>query len=278
MNNRNGPELLRASWAANRRVCVGIDPLASRISAEYPGSEIDRVGYFCSDIVDAVAGVAGCIKPNMAFFGQFGWEGMKVLAELVKYAHEVAPDLLVIGDGKRGDIGKTAEVYKAEADAYGFDAVTVNPYLGVFALAPFLRDPNLVVFGLCKTSNPESGEFQNRSVVKPAGSIGSSTEEPLYLYVARQFMRAQEKFSHGAMVGLVAGATYPDDIGAIRKEIGPGAPILVPGIGDQSGDLEKAMKAAGTNCVVNSSGGIIFSGKIREKTIELSSGVAAALV
>jgi len=154
-------------------------------------------------------------------------------------------------DAKRGDTPQTMRAYaRALFDELGADAVTVSPYLGGDSLEPFFAYPDRGVFVLCKTSNPGAGEIQDLTV--------SGSDEPLYLHVAR---RAMSWDIHGTL-GLVVGATYPADVAAVRRVV-PRAPILLPGVGAQSGDLEQAVRAAvdasGEGAIVNASRSVLYA-------------------
>ena len=166
---------------------------------------------------------------------------------MIEYVHDTYPEIPVILDAKRGDIGSTAELYAKEAFVrYNADAVTVNPFLGKESIQPFLEyfDRGTVI--LCRTSNPDSDWLQD-----------SSESEPAYLKIAR----AASEWRKTSDVLLVAGATYPDEISAIRK-VAPGVTLLIPGVGTQGGDLEKAMKAgleAGGGLIINASRSILYA-------------------
>ena len=158
-------------------------------------------------------------KPNFAYFEALGISGLEVLQELIK---EITPEVSVIGDAKRGDVGHSAQMYaKAVFETFGCDAVTVSPYLGQDALTPFFEYRDRGVFVLCLTSNQGVDDFQLPD---------------LYLHVAKKV--TQWNFSGN--VGLVVGATLPEKIKAIRGITGQ-MPFLIPGIGTQGGDLEKTL-------------------------------------
>ena len=171
---------------------------------------------------------------------------------MMKETIDYIPDgVIKIADGKRGDIGSTSRAY-AEAlfDRYGFDAATVNPYLGLEALEPFLKYEDCGVLILCRTSNPGAREFQD---LECGG-------RPLYLRVAEAAVRWSERFGS---LGLVVGATWPEELKRIRELVGDEMPLLIPGVGKQAGDLERAVKY-GTNsqgelAVINSSREVIFA-------------------
>jgi orotidine 5'-phosphate decarboxylase subfamily 2 len=240
--------------AADSLVCVGLDPR--------PGAHDDLVA-FCRRIIDATAPYAAAFKPNSAFFEVLGPGGMGRLAEVI--AH-VPPGKVVILDAKRGDIGSTAEAYAHAAfTQLGAHAITVNPYLGGDAVAPFLADPERGAFVLCHTSNPGATDFQTLDV-------GGG---PLYLAVAREAVRWN---THGN-AGLVVGATYPAALAAVRAAA-PDLPILVPGIGAQGGDLAVAVTAGldahGGGLLINSSRGILYADDPGAAARDLRDAIRAA--
>ncbi|MGA2872157.1 MAG: orotidine-5'-phosphate decarboxylase [Candidatus Dormibacteria bacterium] len=209
-------------------LCVGLDPDPSRLPAEL-GQGIAAVRRHTLGLVEATAPYAAAFKPNLAFFERMGPEGVALLVEVVRVARHHA---LVIADAKRGDIGNTAVAY-AEAiyDVIGADACTVNGYLGHDSLLPFIQRPDRFAFLLCRTSNPGAQDFQDL--------ILADTGEPLYLTVARRAVEWNEL----GTVGLVVGATWPEEMARIR-EVAPDLPLLVPGVGSQGGDLGAAVRAA----------------------------------
>jgi orotidine-5'-phosphate decarboxylase len=218
---------LRATIEAwGSRLCVGLDPDLTALPTEFE-PEPDEVLRFVTGIIEATAEFAAAYKPNSAFYEVMGPAGMEVLQAVIASVPKEVP---VILDAKRGDIANTDERYAAACfDVYGASAATVNPYLGRDSLEPFIRRADRGVFVICRTSNPGSGDVQELSV----------GERPLYLEVAA---RCREWNTNGN-IGLVAGATRPRDIEAIRAEC-PGMPILIPGVGAQAGDLEGAAAAA----------------------------------
>ncbi len=212
-------KLLAASRRNNSLLCVGLDPDVSLMP---------KVGLleFNKAIVDATADLVCAYKPNLAFYEALGIDGLKVLQKTIEH---IPTNIPIIGDGKRGDIGNTAKAYaKALFVTFGFDAATVSPYLGFDSVEPFIEYKDKGVFILCRTSNPGAVDFQN--LVNAQGI-------PLYEAVAR---KAKEWNIHGN-IGLVVGATYPDELKAIRK-LCPEMPLLIPGIGAQGGDLASAVK------------------------------------
>ncbi len=200
-------------------------------------------------IIDATRDLVCAYKPNLAFYEALGIEGLRVLEQLTEH---IPSDIPIIGDAKRGDIGNTAKAYaKALFSTFGFDAATVNPYLGFDSVEPFVSYKDKGVFVLCRTSNPGASDFQD---------LRSTAGFSLYEEVAR---KAREWNVHGN-IGLVVGATYPEELKKVRS-ICPKMPLLIPGIGAQGGDLALAVKygmdARGENAIVTVSRQIIYASK-----------------
>jgi orotidine-5'-phosphate decarboxylase len=212
-------KLVAASRQNKSLLCVGLDPdpgLMPKVS----------LLEFNKAIIDATADLVCAYKPNLAFYEALGIDGLKLLQKTIEH---IPANIPIIGDGKRGDIGNTAKAYaKALFVTFGFDAATVSPYLGFDSVEPFIEYKDKGVFILCRTSNPGAVDFQN--LVNAQGI-------PLYETVAR---KAKEWNIHGN-IGLVVGATYPDELKAIRK-LCPEMLLLIPGIGAQGGDLASAVK------------------------------------
>lgn len=238
-------------------VCVGLDPdldkLPTGISHDVQGMLI-----FCKGIIDAIADVAACVKPNLAFFELLRGEGIGVFWDVCAYAKERG--LLVIADGKRGDIGSTSEAY---AEAYlgkdsPVDALTVNAYLGSDAMKPFVercRKNEKGIFILVKTSNPSSGELQDL----PVGD--EVVHEHLAQLVESWGMDVLGPASKLSCVGAVIGATYPEELKYLRTLM-PHTPFLLPGYGAQGASVEDArwgFLPGGTGAIVNASRSIIFA-------------------
>jgi orotidine-5'-phosphate decarboxylase len=200
-------------------LCVGLDPDLGKLP-------VKDVFEFNRAIIDATADLVCAYKPNLAFYEAMGVRGLQILKKTVAYVPKHIP---VIGDAKRGDIGNTAVAYaKALFDYFKFDAVTVNPYLGYDSVEPFLKYEGKGIFIICRTSNKSAADFQN---------IEDNFGMKLYQSVA---LRANEWNAEGN-VGLVVGATYPDELQTIRKMC-PEMPLLIPGIGAQGGDLDLSVK------------------------------------
>jgi orotidine-5'-phosphate decarboxylase len=270
-------ELLEAQQAARKFVCVGLDSdlekLPRHLFEDDHGHNPQFV--FNRHIVDVTAHIAGAYKPNRAFYP--GYSGYEALELTVEYIHGRYPHIPVIGDGKWNDIGNTNLGYVREvSDGFGFDAITVNPYLGMEAMKPFLDREDRGVIVLVRTSNPGAGEFQDLPVnishveaeeLKRCGhpydgeGMSWATTAPFYMKVAFQ---VAQKWNYNGNCGVVAGATTPAELTRIRRIVGD-IPILIPGIGAQGGDLGATVKAGanshGQGMIINSSRGIIFASK-----------------
>ena len=246
--------LLEQRWQRGNFVCVGLDPELERLPTSL------RDGYACEEalfifareIIEATHDLVCAYKPNSAFYEAFGDEGMRALSRIVAYSKEHHPEIPVILDAKRADIGNTNQGYVTWAfDLLQVDAITVHPYLGKEALSPFLQRKEKGIIVLAKTSNPGSGELQNLLV--------GEAQEPLYLVVARHV--AQLWNTHGNCA-LVVGATYPEELQRVRAAVGD-MPLLIPGIGAQGGDVAATVAAGkdsrGWGMIINSSRGIIYA-------------------
>lgn len=259
-------------------ICVGLDPMLSYIPehilkkafaecGETLEGAAEAVWQYNKGIIDAVYDLIPSVKPQIAMYEQFGIEGLKVFQKTVDYCHE--KDLIVIGDVKRGDIGSTSAAYaaghlgKVKVGSHSYapfdeDFVTVNPYLGTDGVKPFIdvcKAEKKGLFILVKTSNPSSGEFQDRLI----------DGRPLYEWVGEKVAEwgADHMGETYSYVGAVVGATYPE-MGKILRKIMPKSFILVPGYGAQGGkgaDLAHFFNEDGLGAVVNSSRGIIAAYK-----------------
>lgn len=230
-------------------LCVGLDVDKDKMPKHLFKSSKNPYLDFNKKIIDATKDVVCAYKLNMAFYEVFGKEGFELLEKTVEY---IPKDTIIILDGKRNDIGNTAQKYaESMFEKFKADAVTVNPYLGKDGVTPFLDYKDKCTFILCRTSNPSAIDFQDVEVPKT----------PLYQLVAEKI----KEWNVYGNCGAVVGATYPDELKTIRKILGEGIPILIPGIGAQGGDLEKSVKY-GTNkdgemAIIVSSRGIIYAGK-----------------
>ncbi|MEC5387584.1 orotidine-5'-phosphate decarboxylase [Uliginosibacterium sp. H3] len=242
---------LQAAWARNNSLlCVGLDPDLGKFPAHLQGKP-DAIFEFCKGIVDATADLVCAFKPQIAYFA--GESAEEQLEALIDYIHLNHPDVPVILDAKRGDIGATAAQYAREAfERYQADALTVNPYMGFDSVEPYFAYPECGLIVLCRTSNPGGADLQNLQV---------NGGKKLYQHVATL---VAEKWNPHGQAALVVGATVPAELAEVRSLIGD-MPLLVPGIGAQGGDVQAAVaagkSAAGTGLMINSSRAILYAGK-----------------
>jgi len=237
-------KLLNASRKNKSWLCIGLDPDPELMPA------VD-VLQFNKAIIEATSDLVCAYKPNLAFYEALGTEGLAILEKTVEY---VPGDIPVIGDAKRGDIGNTARAYaRALFSVLGFDAATVNPYLGFDSIGPFIKYQDKGVFILCRTSNKGATDFQNLH----------TDDLPLYEAVARK----AKEWNTYSNIGLVVGATYPEDLKRVRS-ICPEMPLLIPGIGAQGGDLAAAVgygvDARGEKAIINVSRQILYASKEKD--------------
>lgn len=243
------PKRLAHSWQhSNSMLCVGLDPDVSRMPEGYGTSpaEIER---FCMEIVKATAEFACAFKPQIAYFAANRAEA--ALENILAYANEIAPHATTILDAKRGDIGATAKQYAIEAfERYKADSVTLSPYMGSDSVEPYHAYADRGLFLLCRTSNPGGNDLQ---------FLNTEKNEPLYQTVAKL---ATTTWNPHQQVGLVVGATYPEEIKTVRALVGD-SPLLVPGIGAQGGDLLNTVKnglcSQGWGLQINSSRAILYA-------------------
>ncbi|MBS13719.1 MAG: orotidine-5'-phosphate decarboxylase [Gemmatimonadetes bacterium] len=236
---------LAAATRGRTKVCVGLDPDIQKLPEGIEKTP-EGVGRFLCEIIDATHDLACVFKPNFAFFGALGQDGIGVLREIIGHIPNDVPTIL---DFKAGDIGNTAEKYAEMAyDVLQTDAVTVNPYMGFDAVEPFLRGKERCVFLLCLTSNPGSADFQRLE----------TADGPLFEVVAR----TAHLWSGQGDCGLVVGATHPDDLPRVRQ-LAPTLPFLIPGVGSQGGSaadiLGQAGDSYGQGVLINASRGILYA-------------------
>lgn len=244
-------DMLRQATARNHSfLCVGLDPEPSRFPGEWRGRS-DKIYDFCAAIVDATADLVCAFKPQIAYFAAHRAEDQ--LERLMQHIRSHAPDIPVILDAKRGDIGSTAGQYAKEAfERYGADAVTLSPFMGFDSVAPYLAYPDKGAFLLCRTSNPGGDDLQNQRLASLEG------EPLLYEHIARL---VQGPWNRNGQLGLVVGATYPQEIEKVRA-LAPNVPLLIPGVGAQGGDAVATVKAGlrpDGMIVVNSSRAILYA-------------------
>jgi uridine monophosphate synthetase len=262
--------LERRAIESGSLLCVGLDPHA----ADLPSPTASAARDLCLRLVKATAASAAAFKPNAAFFEAFGPEGWMALKEVIDGIREEskrqgAAYMPVILDAKRGDIASTAEAYARSAfEILGADGITLSPYLGRDSIEPFIKDPARGAFLLCKTSNPGSSDLQDLIVQRAEGD-----GVPLYLHVAQ---RARE-WNTRDNLGLVVGATFPDTLAEVRRAA-PDQWFLLPGIGEQGGDLERAVQAGlrpdGLGILVNVSRAIARAADPRKAAADLRDQMA----
>ena len=247
---------LAHAWSSqDSMLCVGLDPDPKQFPASIKGKG-GAILAFCREIVDATADLVCAFKPQIAYFAAHGAEDQ--LAQLIDHIHRQHPEVPVILDSKRGDIGSTAQQYAIEAfDRYQADAVTVNPYMGFDSLEPYLKYANKGVIVLCRTSNPGGSDLQFLEV----NEKDRTEKELLYQRVARL---ASSQWNKTGQLGLVVGATFPEEIAKVREIVGE-MPLLIPGIGAQGGDIPATVQAGtvpnapGTGMIINSSRAILYA-------------------
>lgn len=276
MSQRNFRQMLEDRWASGTAVCVGLDSDDRKIpESARKGDAVTTILAFNRAIVDATKDLVCAFKPNAAFYEAHGPDGWLALEETIAYINRVAPEIPVILDAKRADIGNTNDGYVIGGyNRLNADAITVHPYLGGEAMKPFLDCKDKGVIVLCRTSNPGAGEFQDLPV----------KGMKLFEYIA---VCVASGWNANKNCALVVGATYPEELADVRMLV-EDMPILIPGIGAQGGDLEKTVAAGkdsrGRGMIINSSRGIIFASKgpdfadvARKETIKLRDGINACL-
>jgi len=243
-------QLRQAESRNNSLLCVGLDPEPSRFPGAWKG-DASKIYDFCSAIVDATKDLVSAFKPQIAYFAAHRAEDQ--LEQLMAHIKRVAPGVPIILDAKRGDIGSTAEQYAKEAfQRYQADAVTLSPYMGFDTIEPYLRYPDKGAIILCRTSNPGGDDWQMQRLADVPG------QPRLYEHLARL---AESQWNKNGQLGLVVGATYPEEIARVR-ELAPTLPILIPGVGAQGGDAEATVRAGLTErgtIVVNSSRAVLYA-------------------
>jgi orotidine-5'-phosphate decarboxylase len=244
-------EQLAAAQARHQSLlCVGLDPEPSRFPGALKG-DTSKIYDFCAAIVDATFDTVIAFKPQIAYFAAHRAEAQ--LERLMAHMRNVAPHVPIILDAKRGDIGSTAEQYAIEAfERYGADAVTLSPFMGFDSVQPYLKHHNKGAFLLCRTSNPGGDDLQNQRLASVEG------QPLLYEHVARL---AQGPWNLNGQLGLVVGATYPQEIERVRA-LAPSLPLLIPGVGAQGGDALATVRAGWRThapIIVNSSRAILYA-------------------
>lgn len=242
-------QLIRAQSANDSMLCVGLDPDPAR----FPGSWKDdprRIFDFCATIVDATRDLVIAFKPQIAYFAAQRAEDQ--LERLIAYIHGSAPNVPVILDAKRGDIGDTAKHYASEAfERYQADAVTLSPFMGLDSIEPYLAYEGKGAILLCRTSNPGGSDLQAQQL---------QNGKRLFEHIARL---AAGPWNRGGQLALVVGATFPAEIERVR-ELAPRLPLLIPGIGAQGGDAAATVRAgwrADAPIIVSSSRAVLYASR-----------------
>ncbi|ACB36360.1 orotidine 5'-phosphate decarboxylase [Leptothrix cholodnii SP-6] len=249
-------QLARAERLHDSLLCVGLDPEPGKFPGAWKG-DAGKIFDFCAAIVDATKDLVIAFKPQIAYFAAHRAEDQ--LERLMAYIKRTAPDVPVILDAKRGDIGSTAEQYAREAfERYQADAVTLSPFMGFDSIEPYLRYADKGVILLCRTSNPGGNDWQMQRLADVPG------QPRLFEHLAH---RAQTEWNRNGQLALVVGATYPAEIARVR-ELAPTLPLLIPGVGAQGGDAQATVQA-GLVCdasgastgpiIVNSSRAVLYA-------------------
>jgi len=240
-------KLLAAERAHQSLLCVGLDPDPAKLPGAWRGQP-ERIFEFCARIVDATADLVIAFKPQIAYFAAHRAEAQ--LERLMDHMRANAPAVPIILDAKRGDIGSTAEQYAIEAfERYGADAVTLSPFMGFDSVQPYLTHAGKGAFLLCRTSNPGGDDLQSQRLASVPG------QPLLYEHVAQL---AQGPWNLNGQLGLVVGATYPDEIERVRQ-LAPTLPLLIPGVGAQGGDALATVRAGYRQHEGRTSGPIIVN-------------------
>ena len=243
-------QLNAAGRQNNSMLCVGLDPEPAKFPGAWRG-DASHIYDFCAAMVDATADLVIAFKPQIAYFAAHRAEAQ--LERLMAHMRATAPQVPVILDAKRGDIGSTAEQYAREAfERYGADAVTLSPFMGFDSVQPYLKYHGKGAFLLCRTSNPGGDDFQNQRLASVAG------EPRLYEHIAGL---AQGPWNLNGQLGLVVGATYPAEIERVRA-VAPTVPLLIPGVGAQGGDAVATVRAGwrpDAPIIVNSSRAVLYA-------------------
>ncbi len=229
-------KLAARTVATGTVLCLGVDPDPASLPDGF-SRDVAGIERFAELILEAALPHAAAVKPNLSFYEAFGSAG---LAALERLRARIPADVPVIGDGKRGDIDSTsARQSVAYFDGLGFDAVTINPYVGEEALATYLERGDRFAYVLCRTSNPGAQELQALPISARVSDDGAlaAPSEPLWARVAR----AVASGGSGGTAGLVVGATAPQELRAVRA-IAPGLAVLAPGAGSQGGSVEAVLR------------------------------------
>jgi len=230
-------------------LCIGLDVDLEKIPT-YLHTAKDPIFEFCKKIIDATHNYAVAYKPNIAFFEVYGANGIKSLEKVIAYLNEKYPQIFTIADAKRGDIGNTSQRYaQTYFETYNFDAITLSPYMGEDAIQPFLQYPDKYAILLALTSNRGANDFQKQKV----------GGEPLF----KKVISTSQKWQNAKNLMYVVGATQTEYLKSIRKLV-PKAFLLIPGLGQQGGDLEQVIRYGANENIgilVNASRSILYAAK-----------------
>ncbi len=252
----------------NSLLCIGLDTELDKLP-KHLLTNSDPMFAFNKAIIDQTADLVCSYKPNIAFYESYGIAGLTSLKKTIEYLKDKYPEIPIIIDAKRADIGNTARMYaKALFEYWGADATTVYPYLGLDSVLPFLEYKDQCTILLIRTSNPDAKTFQDQKI----------NGEPFYIKIAAEIKKW--KFDN---IGLFVGATYPEELGKVRT-LFPNSPILTAGLGAQRAQIEKAIKAGidkdGGNLICNNSREIIYAGseedfaeKSAKKAVEIRDNI-----
>ena len=237
-----------AASSMNSLVCVGLDPTPDRVP-------IDDIAAFNRAIVDATKDVVSAFKPQLAYYEAMGIAGMKILENTIRHIRDVAPGHVIVGDGKRGDISSTATAYAtAMFEVWDVDVATIYAYQGGDTVEPFLQYPGRGVYLVCRTTNPSSRDIQDLVV--------DGTDEKMQVFDRVADMA--DRWAGTENVGLVVGATFPDDLRTLRSRH-PLSHFLIPGVGAQGGVAEETARAGanerGGGIIINSARDIIYASR-----------------
>ena len=262
-------QLARAEALNDSMLCIGLDPEPSKFPGEWRG-DAGRIFDFCAAIVDATKDLVIAFKPQIAYFAAHRAESQ--LERLIAHIHAVAPEVPVILDAKRGDIGSTAEQYALEAfERYRADAVTLSPFMGFDSVEPYLKHEGKGAILLCRTSNAGGDDLQGQRL---------ASGDTLFEHIARL---ASGPWNASGQLALVVGATYPAEIERVRA-LAPHLPLLIPGIGAQGGDAEATVRAGWRGAgglttgpiIVSSSRAVLYAGQTVETFAAAARQVAQA--
>ncbi|MFG6447586.1 orotidine-5'-phosphate decarboxylase [Roseateles sp. BYS180W] len=240
-------QLRHAERLNDSLLCVGLDPDPAKFPTHWQG-DASRIYDFCAAIVDATKDLVLAFKPQIAYFAAHRAEDQ--LEQLMAHIKRVAPQVPVILDAKRGDIGATAQQYAREAfERFQADAVTLSPFMGRDSIEPYLQYPNKGAILLCRTSNSGGDDWQMQRLADVPG------QPRLYEHLAHL---AQTEWNHNGQLGLVVGATYPQEIARVR-ELAPTLPLLIPGVGAQGGDAAATVAAGWRGDATQTTGPIVVN-------------------